>query len=202
MNTSAIKRNQAFSQCCCYRVHQPLDSGSFVSCPQQRSLQKWWSIHFENENHDRPMPAVANNPNKCRRHGLQSLHSVKERHCCTKVQLQRAPVKDESPLRLCKLRRFNRFLNKEFHSDCYCNELRDPDRAYGNGYKHDDFNIRFSMPKMEKRGDVENKQGHRKQSPDDRKPAARNQPVNRPCRPPPPNPFAGMSNDEVNSADC
>ena len=56
------------------------------------------------------------------------------------------------------------------------------------------------MPKMEKRGDVENKQGHRKQSPDDRKPAARNQPVNRPCRSPPPDPFAGMSNDEVNSA--
>ena len=60
------------------------------------------------------------------------------------------------------------------------------------------------MQKMEKRGDVENaaipKQGHRKQSPDDRKPAARNQPVNRLCRPPPPDPFAGMSNDEVNTA--
>jgi len=127
---------------------------------------------------------------------------VKETRRCTTVQHQRAPVKDKSPLRLSKLQRLDKFLKKEFYSDSYCYEVRDPDRAYGNGYKHDDFNIRFSMPKMEKRGDVENKQGHRKQSPDDRKPAARNQPVNRPCRPPPPDPFAGLSNDEVNSAEC
>jgi hypothetical protein len=70
---------------------------------------QWWSTHFENENHDRPMPAVANKPNNCRHHGPQTLRPVKETRRCATVQHQRAPVKDKSPLRLSK--NFNAWIN-------------------------------------------------------------------------------------------
>jgi len=113
---------------------------------------KWWSTHFENEHYDRPVPPVTTIPNKRRHHGFQSLRPVKESHRCSKVQHQRVPVKERTPLRLSKLRRLDRLMKKEFYSDSNCYEVRDPDKAYGHGYtdafnpNHDGFNIRFPIP--------------------------------------------------------
>mmetsp|Transcript_970 Transcript_970/g.1452 ORF Transcript_970/g.1452 Transcript_970/m.1452 type:complete len:207 (-) Transcript_970:1117-1737(-) len=125
---------------------------------------KWWSTNPRNELYERPPPTVAGITAPDKHHGLRPLKPVREKHRCSKVQQQRLPVKGTQsyPLRKIKLANLDNMLKKEFYSsaDCFECEPSDIPNCHGswNPFRseHDNFNIRFSLPQVAKRGKAAN----------------------------------------------